>query len=89
MKMDRIVDDIVREQLKMIAESPTQKLVAELHEKRMGLEQSKYKIILKQTEEKEKELTDLHGEMIRVIRGESRISAEILNELIDKAKKRA
>lgn len=87
MKLDRIVDDIVREQLKMIAESPTQKLVTELHEKRMGLEQSKYKLILKQTEEKEKELTDLHGEMIRVIRGESRINAEILNELIDKAKK--
>lgn len=35
--------------------------------------------------EKEKELADLQAETIKVIRGESRLNVDLLNELVDKA----
>ena len=44
-----------------------------------------YRLACSQLSEKQKELTDLQAETIKVIRGESRLSIDLLNELVAKA----
>ena len=55
------------------------------HEQSVALAKARYRLACSQLSEKQKELTDLQAETIKVIRGESRLSIDLLNELVAKA----
>lgn len=84
-KLDGIVDQIVREQLQRIKTSPNTDLVLEQHQKTIDLAEVRLKMAKTQLSEKRREIADYQAETIRVIRGESKLSQELLNMLLEKA----
>ena len=85
-KLDAIMDEVIRYQLGRIKMSSESWVIADQHEKAIELARARLKIAEMQLAEKAKELTDYQAETIRVIRGESRLSADLLSELVDKTK---
>lgn len=85
-KLDGIMDQIMRYQLSKIQASSSAETISQQHEKSISLAKARYRLICNQLAEKERELTDLQTETIKVIRGESRLSSDLLNELVEKAK---
>ena len=85
-KLDEIVDALVRYQLSRIRVSAKDSLIAEQHEKATALARSRYKMSAMRLEEKQKELSDYEAETINVIRGKSRLNVDLLNSLVAKCK---
>ena len=85
-KLDAIMDEVIRYQLARIKMSSESRVIAEQHEKSIELSRARLRIAEMQLTEKSKELADYQAETIRVIRGESKLSSELLNELVSKAK---
>lgn len=85
-KLDAIMDEVIRYQLARIKMSSESRIIAEQHEKSIELARARLKIAEMQLTDKSKELADYQAETIRVIRGESKLSGELLNELVAKAK---
>lgn len=85
-KLDGIMDQIIRYQLSQITAASGDEVIREQHEKVTALATARYRLACKQLADKEKELADYQGETIRVIRGESHLSIDLLNELVQKAK---
>lgn len=85
-KLDAIMDEVIRYQLGKIKMSSESSVIADQHEKSIELARARLRIAELQLAEKAKELSDYQAETIRVIRGESKLSGELLNELIEKAK---
>ena len=85
-KLDAIMDEVIRYQLGRIKMSSESRVIADQHEKAIELARARLKIAEMQLAEKAKELSDYQAETIRVIRGESRLSADLLSELVDKTK---
>lgn len=85
-KLDGIVDQIIRYQLSKIQANSSSDTVAKQHEQSIALAKARYRLACNQLSEKQKELSDLQAETIKVIRGESRLSSDLLNELVGKAK---
>ena len=85
-KLDAIMDEVIRYQLGRIKMSSESRVIADQHEKAIELARARLKIAEMQLAEKVKELSDYQAETIRVIRGESRLSADLLSELVDKTK---
>ena len=85
-KLDAIMDEVIRYQLGRIKMSSESKVIADQHEKAIELARARLRIAEMQLAEKAKELADYQAETIRVIRGESRLSSDLLNELVAKAK---
>lgn len=85
-KLDAILDEVIRYQLARIKMSSESRIIAEQHEKSIELARARLKIAEMQLTDKSKELADYQAETIRVIRGESKLSGELLNELVAKAK---
>lgn len=80
------MDEVIRYQLARIKMSSESRVIAEQHEKSIELARARLKIAEMQLTDKSKELADYQAETIRVIRGESKLSGELLNELVAKAK---
>ena len=85
-KLDEIVDALVRYQLSRIHVSAKDSLIAEQHEKTTAFARSRYKMSAMRLEEKQKELSDYEAETINVIRGKSRLNVDLLNSLVAKCK---
>lgn len=85
-KLDGIMDEVIRYQLDKIKMSSEYDVIAEQHEKAVELARAKLRMTEIQLSEKARELEDYQAETIRVIRGESQLSGELLNELVEKAK---
>lgn len=85
-KLDGIVDQIIRQQLEKIRNSPNNDIICEQHQKAVDFAEARLRIAKGQVAEKQREITDYQNEAIRVIRGESKFSDELLNSLIMKAK---
>ncbi len=85
-KLDSTVDQIIRYQLSKIQTTSSSYTVAKQHEQSIALAKARYRLSCNQLSEKQKELSDLQAETIKVIRGESRLSIDLLNELVAKAK---
>lgn len=85
-KLDEIVDALVRYQLSRIRVSAKDSLIAEQHEKAAALARSRYKMSAMRLVEKQKELSDYEAETINVIRGKSRLNVDLLNSLVAKCK---
>lgn len=85
-KLDGIVDRIVRYQLSRICATSGAEIVAKQNEKAIELARARYNLASMQLAEKQRELADYQGETIKIIRGESKLDIDLLNELIHKAK---
>lgn len=85
-KLDAIMDEVIRYQLGRIKTSSESRVIADQHEKSIELARARLRIAEMQLTEKAKELSDYQAETIRVIRGESKLSADLLSELVDKTK---
>ena len=83
-KVDNIMDQIIRHQLSKIKTSSSGDLISEQHAKSVELARAKYKLASTQLSEKKRELRDYRAETIRVIRGESKLNVDLLNDLIQK-----
>lgn len=86
-KLDTIVDQVVRYQLEQIKTKAGSEIVSEQHHRSINLAKAKRETALKQMNSKEKELADYEAETIRVIRGESKLSVDLLNDLVAKTKR--
>lgn len=81
-KLDTIVEKIIRYQFSKILTASEHELISEQHERATELARARYKMACMRLSEKQKELDDYRGETIRVIRGESKLSIDLLNSLI-------
>lgn len=84
-KLDGIVEKIIRHQFAQIKMASQDDVIAQQHEKAVELAQARCNMAEMQLSEKRRELEDYQKEIIKVIRGESRLNADLLNELIDNA----
>ena len=85
-KLDGIVDQIVRYQLSRISAASGAEIVAQQNKKAIELAKARYNVAATQLADKQKELADYQAETIKVIRGESRLDIDLLNDLVSKAK---
>ena len=85
-KLDSIVDQIVRYQLSRISAASGAEIVAQQNEKAIELAKARYNVATTQLADKQKELADYQAETIKVIRGESRLDIDLLNDLVSKTK---
>lgn len=85
-KLDSMVDQIVRAQLERIRTTPNSEIISAQHQKAVDLAAARVKIAKTQLSEKQREIADYQAETIRVIRGESKLSDELLDTLIRNAK---
>lgn len=85
-KVDGIVDQIIRYQLERIGLSSAQELLEDQAKRTHSLLLAKHNMASFRLKEKQQELADLKAEIIRIIRGESKLDGDIVNELIIKAK---
>ena len=82
-KLDAVVEQVIRLQFAQIKAMPEKELLAKQHDREIELAKAKYAIAKKQHHEKQKELDDLRGETVKVIRGESKLSIDLLNSLVE------
>ena len=61
-------------------------IVAKENENAIELAKARYNVASTQLADKQKELADYQAETIKVIRGESRLDIDLLNDLVSKAK---
>ena len=83
-KIDGIIDRIVRYQLSRICALSGTEIVAEQNKKAIELARARHRLASMQLAEKQRELADYQGETIKVIRGQSKLDIDLLNELIRK-----
>lgn len=86
-KLDGIMDQIIRYQLEKISAASASEIIRQQHEKTVALAVSRYRLACNQLAEKQKELSDFQAETIRVIRGESRLSIDLLNDMVEKTQR--
>lgn len=85
-KLDGIVDRIVRYQLSKICAASGTDIIARQNEKAIELARARHNVAAAQLAEKQRELADYQAETIKVIRGESRLDIDLLNDLVSKAR---
>lgn len=85
-KLDNIIDRIVRYQLSKISASSGTDLAAKQNKKAIELAKARCNVATLKLAEKQRELSDLQAETIKVIRGQSRLNIDLLNELVAQAK---
>lgn len=85
-KLDSIMEQVIHYQFSQISTASSNILIEEQHQKAIEITRARYRLACNQLSEKKRELADYQAEIIRVIRGESKLSAELLNDLIKKGK---
>ena len=85
-KLDSVVDKIIHYQFSKIINASSSAIIAEQNEKAIELAKARHNIACKALAEKQRELSDYEAETIKVIRGESRLNIDLLNDLVGKAK---
>ena len=80
------MDKIIHYQFSKIINASSSAIIAEQNEKAIELAKARHNIVCKALAEKQRELSDYEAETIKVIRGESRLNIDLLNDLVGKAK---
>ncbi|MEA4964831.1 MAG: recombinase family protein [Oscillospiraceae bacterium] len=84
-KVDGIVDQLVRMKFSEIAAASESEILSSQHEKDIELARSKCEMAKKYLLDKQKELDDYKSETLKVIRGQSKLSIDLLNTLVAEA----
>ena len=82
-KLDNLVEQIIRIQLSQIQKAPPQALLAKQRSREVDLAKTKAKRLNDEYEQKQRAYQDLRAETLKVIQGNSRFSADLLNSLMD------
>lgn len=82
-KVDAMVDNVIRAKFKEITASSKNDIIKSQQKKEEALAKSKFELAARSLAEKKKELEDLRAETIKVIRGQSKLSSDLLNSLIE------
>ena len=85
MKVDGIVDQLIRMKFSEIAAASESEILSSQHEKDIELAKSKCEMAKKHLLDKQKELDDYKSETLKVIRGQSKLSSDLLNTLVAEA----
>ncbi len=85
-KLDGVIDKIIRYQFSKIQNASSSSIIAEQNQRAIELARARHNIACKALTEKERELADYEAETIKVIRGESKLSIDLLNDLVEKTK---
>ena len=80
-KLDSIVETVIRMKFNEIAAAPESEILTNQHEKEIKLVKMQLDKAKAYLQEKEKDLEDYKGETLKVIRGQSKLSIELLNSL--------
>ena len=81
-KVDAIVDQLIRIKFSEITAASESEILSGQHEKDIELAKSKYEMAKAHLQDKQKELGDYKGEALKVIRGQSKMSIDLLNTLV-------
>lgn len=84
-KVDGIVDQLIRIKFSEIAAASESEILSNQHEKDIELARSKCEMAKKYLLDKQKELEDYKSETLKVIRGQSKLSSDLLNTLVAEA----
>jgi hypothetical protein len=84
-KLDSIVESVIRMKFDEIAAAPESEILTNQHEKEIRLAKMQLDKAKAYLQEKEKDLEDYKGETLKVIRGQSKLSIELLNSLTAEA----
>ena len=84
-KLDGIVEKAIRIKFAQITAAKESEILAEQHKREIELARIKFEQAKDQLVEKEKELADYKSETLKVIRGQSALSIDLLNSLISEA----
>ena len=84
-KLDPIVDKMVRMKFEEIRATPKGEIISAQKQKEISQRQITVKRITANIKTKQKEIEDYKDEVIRIIRGESKLDAELVNEMIKRA----
>lgn len=77
-----MVDNVIRAKFKEITAASKSDIIKSQQQKDVALAKSKFELATRSLLEKKKELEDLRAETIKVIRGQSKMSCDLLNSLI-------
>ncbi|MPM12303.1 hypothetical protein SDC9_58655 [bioreactor metagenome] len=81
-KVDTIVDQLIRMKFSEITAASESEILSDQHKKDIELAKSKYEMAKAYLMDKQKELDDYKGETLKVIRGQSKMSIDLLNTLV-------
>lgn len=84
-KVDGIVDQLIRMKFSEIAAASESEILSSQHEKDIDLARSKCEMAKKYLLDKQKEFDDYKSETLKVIRGQSKLSIDLLNTLVAEA----
>jgi DNA invertase Pin-like site-specific DNA recombinase len=84
-KVDGIVDQLIRMKFSEITAASEFEILSSQHEKDIELAKSKCEMAKKHLLDKQKELADYKSETLKVIRGQSKLSSDLLNTLVAEA----
>lgn len=87
-KLDKIVDQVICGILSYIKSVPEQDLISVQHQKDLGLARIALEQATAAYEEAQQDLADYRAETLRVIRGQSNLSSDLLNSLIKEAEEK-
>ena len=76
----------MKSQLQRIKDQPTEELLSSQQQEMINLLSARCRILSLQVSDKQQEIADYEAETIKVIRGQSKFSAELLTSLSAKAK---
>ena len=84
-KLDPIVDKMVRMKFAEIKATPRRDVILEQKQKEISQHKTAINRLMTMNRTKQKEVEDYKAEIIKVIRGESKLNAELINDMISKA----
>ena len=84
-KLDPIVDKMVRMKFAEIKATPRRDVILEQKQKEISQHKTAVNRLMTINRTKQKEVEDYKAEIIKVIRGESKLNAELINDMISKA----
>lgn len=88
-KLDGIVDEVIRQQLNQLKACSKADLLSQRHQKELSLSQAKCMVAEKALQRSQQDVDDLRHETLKVIRGTSKFSQELLSSLLDEATEKA
>ena len=80
-KLDSIVESVIRIKFDEIVAATETEILTNQHEKEIKISKMQFEKAKAYLQEKEKDLEDYKGETLKVIRGQSKMSIELLNSL--------
>ena len=81
-KVDAIVEQLIRIKFSEITAATESEILSSQHKKDIDLAKSKHEMVKAHLIDKQKELEDYKGETLKVIRGQSKMSIDLLNTLV-------